>query len=694
MIFRRIRLKNFRQYKKELEFSFSQPTNEGQENITLFIAANGVGKTTLLQAVRYCFYGSSMYLNLPDSKELLNNKLIDDLKELEETSLFVEVEFFHNNTAYIARREKSFKKQNNKMIPIGREGFDLSFLRDPKKGFQEVKDMNKFAPDAAMDKLRAILPEGLSQVFMFDGERMEKNISDKDFSKDLKNSVLGILGITKYDKLIQILGSAGRSSTVLGRLNNKKQANTPEEINSKKIYDELQKKLDEEKTEEKNILIDIDEVIKKINMTKDEQKKYEEVTQLTNDLNILEEQIINNDERIDNLSTKYINKSHKALIYKVLLKNHKKYQDFLSKSSTSSKHYQYLHVKTIEDIQNRGICVCGRPIIEHTDEFDHLELLKKSALPVENAQYLSMVTEQFKKSVDFKVILEELRSIFEEKVKLSSDLKQMQVKKNLIIDEIKKIEGTIGLTKQEEIDEFYKTKSNLEMKLAETKLRIELIQKRIDKESKTIRLIDESNEYNQKVNRVIDTIEEMKTKLMNVKDSRDSIARKTLSKYFDKSLSSVIEGNYEVTIKDDYKISIIEKTLDYNKDVTTVLSTGQNVVVSLSFLNALIKTAKEMSESIDSSEKYGVFMDAALSNLDEKHIERLCRKNLNKMDQLIFLSFKKQLRNEMYQGIKSHIGKAYHLKKDNLHGVVATEINPIDLDNYIHEIEETNDEII
>lgn len=693
MIFRRIRLQNFRQYKKEIEFKFSQPS-EGKNNITLFIAANGVGKTTLLQAIRYCFYGSSMYLNLPGSKELLNNQLIYELKELEETSLFVEVEFLHNNTVYLARREKSFKKQNNKIIPLGKEGFDLSFLKDPKMGFQEVKDMSKFAPDAAMDKLRAILPEGLSQVFMFDGERMEKNISDRDFSKDLQKSVLGILGITKYDRLIQVLGTVGKSSTVLGRLNNKKEAKTPEEKKSADLFSQLQKNLDKDLAEEKDIKLKIEDVMQKINMTQDEQRKYKEVTALSADSKLLEEKINNLEERINVLSAKYINMSHKALIYKVLAKHHRNYKDFLSKATSSNKHYDYLHIKTIEDIQNRGICICGRPIEEHTDEFSHLELLKKSALPVENAQYLSMVSEQFDKSVDFKQLFESLKVIFDEKVQLSSKLKNLVIKRNLIIEDIKKIESTMGLTKQEEIDNYYNEKSKLEMELGRIQGNIELIQKSIANHSKTMKKIDENNNYNQKVNHVIEMINDMKKELAAIKDGRDVIARKTLSKHFDASLSSVIAGNYEVSINDDYKINIIEKNNTHNKDVTTVLSTGQNVVVSLSFIDALIKTAKEMSESIDKNEKYGVFMDAALSNLDEVHINRLCRKNLNKMDQLIFLSFKKQLRDEMYKGIKTHIGKAYHLKKDETFGVIATEINPIELDEYIHDIEEINDEAI
>lgn len=689
MVFKRIRLKNFRQYKKEIEFTFSIP-DKGSQNITLFIAANGVGKTTLLQAVRYCFYGSSMYLNLPDSKELLNNQLIDDLDELDETTLFVEVEFEHQGIIYVARREKSFKKNNDRMISIGKEGFELSFLSDPKEGYKTVASATKVAEDAAMDKLRAILPEGLSQVFMFDGERMEKNISDKDFSKDLQTSVLGILGITKYEKLIQVLGSTGKSSSVLGFLNAKRQTRTAEEAANVRLYQDFLENLEKEKTELQEIEDEIESINYKIDLTKDEQKKYEALKDLTHERNEKQSKVDYIEEKIQQISTNYIQRSQKAIIYKVLLKNHKSYQAFLSQSDAGTRHFDYLHVKTIEDIQNKGLCVCGRPIVEHTDEYHHLESLKSVALPIENAQYLSMVSEMFNKSTDFAEINSDLKRLRDEKVKSDYEKKLLIKDVNLLNEEISKIEKNLGLTKQEDIDGYYRKKTQLEQQKGQKLLRIRLIKEQIDKKAKLISKIDQNNAYNQKVNEVIGVIETLKNQLVEIKEEKDVVARKTLSRFFDESLSSVMTGDYKVHINEDYKIQITDNTS--RKDVTTVLSTGQNVVVSLSFIDALIKTAKEMSESITTNQLYGVFMDAALSNLDETHIDRLCRNNLNQMDQLIFLSFKKQLRDEMYRGIKGHIGKAYHLMKDKNEGVKAIEISAKELDRYIHEIEENNHE--
>src|SRR5690606_13371431 len=98
-------------------------------------------------------------------------------------------------------------------------------------------------------------------------------------------------------------------------------------------------------------------------------------------------------------------------------------------------------------------------------------------------------------------------------------------------------------------------------------------------------------------------------------------------------------------------------------------------------------TAKELSATINKNEKYGVVMDAAMSNLDEMHIEKLCRYNINNLDQIIFLSFKRQLRDEMYISIKHNIGKAYFISKHPKGYIENEEMSLNRLDQFIHSIE-------
>ena len=96
----------------------------------------------------------------------------------------------------------------------------------------------------------------------------------------------------------------------------------------------------------------------------------------------------------------------------------------------------------------------------------------------------------------------------------------------------------------------------------------------------------------EKIMKVIEIITDIKTELMDFRDKKDQLARETLQSEFDIVLNDTLQGNYSVKIDSNYKINILDN--DTNRDVTSVLSTGQNVVISLTFINALIATAKKI----------------------------------------------------------------------------------------------------
>jgi DNA sulfur modification protein DndD len=679
MIFKSIKLRNFRQYKSEIQFDFSVP-KDGKETVTLFIAANGVGKTTLLQAVRYCFYGSSQYLNLPQPNELINNQIIESMKEGEVEKLLVEVSFEHSGIEYLARREKAYNKQNNQLRSFTDDIFELSYLT-------EKSAWKQFPQDKAMDTLRLVLPEGLSQVFMFDGERMERSISDREFSKELRNSILGILGIHKYDKLINIIGSYGKTTSVIGQLNSRKKADTQEAKETRRATEKFYADKENLTEELRNINEKLDDIKKKIDLTKDEQTKIEQIR----DLSLKRNKILNHNETLEreikDLAKEYIKDSKEAIIYKSLLRHHSKFNAFISKDNDTNKFFDSLHVNTINDIQQRKLCICGRPVDEHSDEFHYLENLKDSSLPISTSLYMTRINEKFKKAVDYDLIKKNLDKMYTSLKLKKKEKEDNEVSINVLEDKISKIEKQLGISSQSEIEFLMETRDKLNNRKGQIQDRLGLIDNKLDNLKKQIDRYESHDIQNQKINKVIGTIENINEILKSDKEAKDKIARDTLSKHFNQSLSDVMSGKYEVNISPEYNIEITD--LINEIDVTTALSTGQNVVVSISFIDALIKTARDMATEINKDEKYGVLMDAALSNLDETHIERLCRINLNKMDQLVFLSFKRQLRNEMFNGIRSQIGKAYHLTKSDSDGVKYREIAINELDNYIHQIEET-----
>ena len=679
MIFKSIRLCNFRQYKEDITFEFSEPSDE-KNNITLLIAANGVGKTTMLQAFRYCFYGkSSNYLNLPKPDELVNNTLSEDLKDLDEAKMFVEVSFVHENESYLARRESNFMKSKSLLKETNEESFSLSVL-------VRNEGYRPFKKSEANDKIRAILPEGLSQVFMFDGERMERNISDRAFSNELKESILGILDIKKYDKLIDILGSQGKVTSVIGMLSNKKRTNTIEETKAKDRHVRLLSEKNQILNDIENICQQIEEIERKININTEQQKLLEDNKERVIEKEKLKIKIEDEENQLNSLAKDYIKESKFALLYKLLLLNKGKYDDFVNMGRNNHNFYPFLHIDTIQDIIDKAICVCGRPVAEHGKEHKNLEKLKKIALPIESAQNLNLIDQKFKQCADYNEIIDRLNVLKNNMKNKKKEILDMVEVSHLIAQEILKVEKQLGLTNQSEIEDLTEKKMSLIEEKGKKEYKKSLCEDGLKKLNKRIESIDKNSEYNQKINQVIEEVQSIKEKLEKTKNDKDLIARKTLSDNFNVSLSNTLNGDYDVTMNHKYQIKITDNTT--RKDVTNALSTGQNVVVSLAFINALIETAKSLSNQINISEKYGVIMDAALSNLDEVHIERLCRHTINNMDQLIFLSFKRQLRDEMYQGIKNNIGKAYVINKHVKGHIIKDEVDLSTLDEYIHEVEE------
>ena len=96
MVLQEIRLKDFRCFHGENVIQFSAGA---AKNVTLIYAENGVGKTTLLNALLWCFYGDTTS-RFEKREDILNY----DAKRAGQSTAFVEVGFEHEGNDYVARR--------------------------------------------------------------------------------------------------------------------------------------------------------------------------------------------------------------------------------------------------------------------------------------------------------------------------------------------------------------------------------------------------------------------------------------------------------------------------------------------------------------------------------------------------------------------------------------------------------------
>ena len=172
-------LKDFRCFYGESSIELS---TSPENNVTVIHAENGVGKTTLLNAVLWCFYGDTT-AKFEKREDLLNY----DAKAEGRTQAFVEVLFEHNDTRYRARR---YTKGGS-----GDRDFTVMRL---KSGHHETLPN----PDAFIG---TVLPRGMAGHFLFDGEHAEVFLG-ADNRSSIRRAVQDILGCSLIKTAIQDLG--------------------------------------------------------------------------------------------------------------------------------------------------------------------------------------------------------------------------------------------------------------------------------------------------------------------------------------------------------------------------------------------------------------------------------------------------------------------------------------------------------
>jgi len=165
-----IQLKNFRCYygqQDPLDLS-TTPTAK----IVLVFGENMKGKTSLLQAIRWCLYGRAtdrqgreIPLVDPETKEQLLSR---DAESEGDFSLAVNLVFQHDDAEYLLRREA---------VASGPPSSDAEFLIT-----KELKSGTRVFPESSIDPyLQNILSEDVSRFFFFDAEMLE------DYEDLLKN---------------------------------------------------------------------------------------------------------------------------------------------------------------------------------------------------------------------------------------------------------------------------------------------------------------------------------------------------------------------------------------------------------------------------------------------------------------------------------------------------------------------------
>lgn len=200
MIFQELVLENFGPYKGRQVFNL-RPGNE-QQTIVLFGGMNGGGKTTLMDALRLALYGHRAPCSTRGS--------------------FSYAEFLKqciNRQAQDASIELVFQQTlNNESQPtefrIYRTWTQLVSNRDTLR----IQTNGEISPDLVQkwdERIEDLLPLGISQLFLFDGEQVGELAEQDTPPPSVKNAMRSLLGLELPDRLstdLDVLASRKRKA--------------------------------------------------------------------------------------------------------------------------------------------------------------------------------------------------------------------------------------------------------------------------------------------------------------------------------------------------------------------------------------------------------------------------------------------------------------------------------------------------
>ena len=651
MLIKTLRMENFRQFKGTTKVDFSC---DPDKNVTIILGDNTFGKTTLLQAFNWCFYGEVNFDQRPDF--LLNYELSGEMRNGDQQIVEVEITVLHNGTEYVITRTQRYTCANGNVRGESVPTVKVSYKQED----GQTESVKAVQVDNVINN---ILPKDLSTYFFFDTERVS-NVSTR---RDVAEAVKGLLGLSIMDSAIKHLGDRAKKTTVIGKLygsmdldGNKKAAQALEYIQT---------------AEEKRTLIaeQIDDCNSQINQYEARKEQLEATlrdNQTTAELqkkkDRLERQIAAERKSLADTTERYFREfsaGSLAFFVQPLLNITSK---FLKEVKVDDKGIRDLTKPTIMELIKRGRCICGREIYEGNEAYQHL-MDELSFVPPESIgntvrhyreklSTFSRPAERTYSSLDnrYKAILRYKNRIQEWEDELQDISDQIAGKENM------------GRYESELIDirnrlrELHAKKDRLNRDDGAQKRDIEQYKKLYDS-------LVASSAKNRQATELINYAETIKEWLEETYKEKELAIRENLETKVNEIFERMYHGHRRVAIDSKYHVALL--TTVFDKEIAAGESEGSKRVKNFAFIAGLVALAKDKIVTDNSengfnlsSEPYPLVMDAPFSNADEKHTANISKELPKIAEQVIMFVMQKDW-NYAEPVMNDRVGQRYQLHK-------------------------------
>ncbi|ELS32753.1 MULTISPECIES: AAA family ATPase [Pseudanabaena] len=618
-------------------------------NITILHGNNGTGKTSLLNAFTWILY-EKFTSAFADPEQLVNRQAIAESQLNQPVECWAEVLFEHDGKRYrVKRLTRAYKLVNNsdKNIQYNKSELFLQVAGD------DGKWVIQNHPEAVIN---GILPKSLHQYFFFDGERIEQ-IVRSDNRNEVAEATKKLLGVQVLDNAIKHLKEARKSLEdelkSIGDAQTKTLISQKQKIESDSTECELRIKEIEQEVEAQN------QLKASCNQRLTELGGIDEIQKRRENLELQEQETRSNLRSLKNELKEAISKQGYSVFLPQAIADFRELVGGLHERGELPADIKQTFVI---DLLERRKCICGAALHDGSPNYEQVRswLEKAGLADVETAtlKLEGFVDEVEKQAADF------WQSIDTKQVSIShikTTLSRLELDLESISEQLRKSPVEDIRQMQSRLDEIDRKVEDLNLergrrlqKWTDYQGQIEVLQKQI-KSSK-------QNEDKQKLaQKRIDAAQQAIDLLIELKTNRNELFRKQLETRICEIFSQISFKAQTPRLSEKYELSLVETVA--GQEVQSGASTGENQILSLSFIGSIIDRVREWSKSglvmgPDSS-TFPIVMDSPFGSLDEIYRRQVARLIPQLANQLVVMVSKTQWRVEVAEEMTPLVGKEY-----------------------------------
>ncbi len=630
MILKSILLKNFRQFYGDQRIDISPPGNNG---VTLIHAENSIGKTTLLNAILWCFFEKT-------TKKFENqNQIINFTAKNEGKAAIVEVYFIHDGKEYCAQRHTN---------ESGRGAVKFSVVKIENGAFSEPLPN----PDAFIN---TVMPKDMAQYFFFDGEQAENYASQS--KKEISNAIRNVLGSSFVLEAINDLKNIERQySDELVTLPGQ------DEIN------DVEKNIERCEQQIEVLQGTLDGIISNIGSDKEQLTNIESLLESAKETEKLQNQRKSAEKELENLKIRreeeygnlhrWIGTRSLSLIAGKLANQS---LEFINNEDLRGKIPFPYNEDFVNGILQSKICICDRHLKPATPEWNAVQRLLTGAANTEVLQ--KVVRARSRLTILQESAIDAPGAYVSCKQKIAQVELEIQTKEKII----KQLDELLVNSSDPEVQQREKSRKELKNRIEQalfnrgkTERDIEVAKSELRGLNSRLQDLAENNMEAAKILLRKNIATRGISLLSAIQKTQEGLARAEIQSAVNKILEQTARKEYQVEISESFDIK-----LNWNGNYNTPRSGGENQLLSLAFFASLIQYAKKRTDQVDDGPYIPavvapLVLDSPFGQLDTTYKLETAKFIVSMAPQVVLLVSSSQGA-DVVEAIRSSVGQEYVL---------------------------------